>query len=707
MLKLFIGCLLIFHFLLPAILFPLNSTTITVGIDNQYPPYEYVSQGKQPIGFDIDVIKSCARESGLSLKFISGDWGEIREKFDKGELDILAGFARTPVRERKYLFTTPYAYLHFGIFIRKGNPPLNSWNDLRDKSVIVRIQGVMEEILREKKVSAAILLTRNNYEALEKLANGVADAVLLPRIQGYIFIKEHGLDNLTDTGNLGAPIPYCMAVSKNNPQLLKTLDTALEQLRASGKIREIKNNWFGIYDTEENPYSAYKKWFERSLFILLFTICAIVISYYLMGRKIFRQKKALLHQIEQRVHTEKEITRLHQLFEMGPIVFLKWNDTNREIFEYISDNIANFGYNPEDILSNRILFRSIIHPDDLGWVLKDRESHLKSNSFNYWQIYRIISPHLPEDNIETATVNVWKDRNLSLTNSGMVQIRWIYDYTIVIPDEQASCNNFYGYLLNITAQKRNELEMRKEHQDAHAAIFAKDTFLSSMTNEINTPLNALIGLVRKLTGMNYDREQQLALRTIINSAIHLRQVTSQIHDYVSTLKGNVGPQKQWYRIDELLSLTIPEYQIKLADKPIAFEHSEYFPQASVLIDRLIFQKIVCKILDNAIKFSSEGRISIAVDLEGNDEAKRTLVVMVSDTGVGIPREKLQTIMEPFNQADTSFTRRFGGIGLGLSIAQNLLLQLSGKIDIRSELGKGTTVTLSFPVEINLPTLQVL
>jgi len=403
-------------------------------------------------------------------------------------------------------------------------------------------------------------------------------------------------------------------------------------------------------------------------------------------------------QVAERNNYEKEFNLRHQLFVTGPIVFLKWSDTGRMMFDSISANFSIFGYNPLDLLKGRIPYRNIIHPDDLERVLLERQHHLERKEFSYSQTYRIICPSTEQDNPETEIVNAWHDRNYFLTDINTVQIKWIFEYTVILQDEVSKTNHFYGYILDITGQKSVENELLKQHQAAQVAINTKDIFLTSISVEINSPLNALIGLSRKISNENLDDLQTSCVETITTSALRLKQILQQIHDFLNILKGSIGSLSQWYVLKRLIEPVITEFQIKIASKKIAFEYNEFQPTALVYLDADWFQKILRIVMDNAVKFTEEGKIELTVDVARNKDALDELVVKISDTGIGIPEDKLQIIMEPFSQADETHTRRFGGIGLGLSIARNLLAQMNGIIVIQSTPNVGTNIELHLPIK---------
>jgi len=671
--------------------------TYKVGVNCQFPPYEFADSRGRILGANIDILNLIAKDSGIRFKYVSDDFSVIRDKFDHQEVELLAGMIMTPQRQLRYLFTVPHAFIHYSVFVRKGSTVLSNWKDLNGRQLLVESGSVVEEITAEKGLNVHFLLTPSFKEALEKLSCGTGDAVFMPKIQGYYYITQLQLYNLIEVQTLGESLPYCIALPLGYEGLQEKLNTSLNRLINHYRIRRIQNKWFGIYSSDVSTLDVHSRSYRLLLFAMFFGLSVMILFIYIMLKRFRNQKKYLSIQMVEHSNYETEYKQRHQLFVNGPIIFLKWNDFKREMFDSISENFSRFGYNPADLMSGKIKYRTIIHPDDLDRVLLERQKHLERQEFNFYQIYRIICPSENKDINAEVIVNTWHDRNTVLANVNTVIIRWIFDYMVVIPDEVPSTHHYYGYLLDISRQKQIEDELLKQHQAAQIAMNTKDIFLSGISVEINSPLNALIGLIKKIGDKDLEEDQASNLQTISESAWHLKQILQQIHDFLSILKGSIGSIPQWYVLKRLFDPIIDEFQVKIASKQIAFEYNEFQPSVLVYLDADWIQKIIRIIMDNAVKFTSEGKISLTVDLSLGKNHKDELLIIVSDTGIGIPEDKLQLIMEPFTQADETHTRKFGGIGLGLSIARNLVNQMSGNVSIDSELGAGTTVRLRLPV----------
>lgn len=674
-------------------------THFEVGINKAFPPYEFLDNDNKIKGANIDILKAIGKDTGFSFDYIADGWCEVLDRFDKEELQIVTGMIKTPQTESRYLFCSPHDYIQYSIFTRRENAGLSSIRDLSGKCVWILHRDGIEDYLTANCPGVSFLHASDYYDVLEKLSIGMGDAAVVPRTHGYVILTKLHLDNLIESTTLGDAFPSCIALPLGYEEAQAKINKSLEKLSSSYRLKHSQSKWFGVFGRDFEKLEKHSKAYKTILYLLILGL--VIISFFIIKLivRIRQQKKFLDIQNIERNNYEKEFNQRHQLFVTGPMVFLKWNDIKREMFDSISDNFSRYGYSTTDLLTGKLSYRNIIHPDDLDWVLTSREHHLNKKEFNYYQIYRIICPAKVTADPTFDTVNIWHNLNPALAKVNSVQIRWIYDYTVAIPDELSNTYHFYGYLLDITQHKVFENDIMKQHQAAQIAMTIKDIFLTNISVEINSPLNALIGLARKTIEKTTDEDQKTYLKTIIESAMHLKRILQQIHDFLSILKGSIGSIPQWYILRRLVEPIITEYRIMISSKQLAFEYSEYQPTALVRIDSDWFQKITRIVLDNAVKFTETGKIELSADVKKITESKGELHIKVTDTGIGIPQDKIDSIMEPFTQADETYTRRFGGIGLGLSIARNLLVQMNGVIKIVSQSNKGTTVELHFPVDI--------
>src|SRR6266851_4212343 len=241
--------------------------------------------------------------------------------------------------------------------------------------------------------------------------------------------------------------------------------------------------------------------------------------------------------------------------------------------------------------------------------------------------------------------------------------------------------------------KRSQTELIEAREAALSASHAKSEFLSSMSHEIRTPMNAVLGMADVLAETNLNNEQRRYLNTIINNGTALLELINSILDLAKVESGRVSlesvpfsPREVVERVLETLAIRAHEKRLELVARI-----DSTVPEL-VLGDPLRLRQILINLVANAVKFTESGHVLIV--LQSDPAAAGVLRFEVRDTGVGIPADKLDTLFQPFNQADSSTSRRYGGSGLGLAIVARLVALMGGVTAVESRPGAGSVFRFS-------------
>jgi signal transduction histidine kinase/CheY-like chemotaxis protein len=252
----------------------------------------------------------------------------------------------------------------------------------------------------------------------------------------------------------------------------------------------------------------------------------------------------------------------------------------------------------------------------------------------------------------------------------------------------------------------------KEYQDILKAKLmvdnvskAKSEFMASMSHELRTPMNAIIGFTDLLLTTELKNTQHEHVEIVQRSAHNLLDIINDILDFSKIEAGKLTLDKAPLNLTKLVEETVDMLAIKAFQKDLEVicKTDPEFPY-QLLGDPVRIRQILINLLGNAVKFTCEGEIMVSLIKEDiickeDNKTYQTFSIMVKDTGIGIPAEKLHTIFESFSQADSSTTRKFGGTGLGLTIARNLAEMMKGSLQVTSEQGKGSTFTLQLTLEV--------
>lgn len=281
------------------------------------------------------------------------------------------------------------------------------------------------------------------------------------------------------------------------------------------------------------------------------------------------------------------------------------------------------------------------------------------------------------------------------------EVAWVDALASPELNDNGDIVGFVGVNVDISERKTLEHQLTEAKHVAEDAARTKANFLANMSHEIRTPMNGVLGFADLLLSSNLGEEQHKYAQLISESGKAMMQLLNDILDISKIEAGHVVISSQPTDLRHLLGSCYKLMSAEAEKKhlELTLEVDDAVPQV-ILSDSLRLRQIVLNLVGNALKFTAEGHVAIRAKLVPGREKQRDIAISVEDTGPGIPDARMDAIFRPFEQADDSTERKYGGTGLGLPISRQLAELMAGGLNAQSQEGVGSTFTLSLPLEVS-------
>ena len=300
--------------------------------------------------------------------------------------------------------------------------------------------------------------------------------------------------------------------------------------------------------------------------------------------------------------------------------------------------------------------------------------------------------------IDSTRKNLLKNITTTIDKSGSNALQFS---TILIALVLMSAGVLFWYIINTIRRQItliNDLNISEKKEKKSAQI--KENFMANMSHEIRTPLNAILGFTHLLQRKKLDDETKQYLQTIDKSGENLLNIINDILDFSKIEAGMMRIEAAPFSVRALLHSVEAIFKLKAKEKQLQFSISidESLPDL-LEGDATRLTQILVNLIGNSLKFTQEGNITVQIGNGGKKGDGVITSIVVTDTGIGIDKDKINAVFERFEQADDAVTRKFGGTGLGLSIVKDLVLLQHGTIHAESAPGKGTSIHITLPYKI--------
>jgi PAS domain S-box-containing protein len=277
--------------------------------------------------------------------------------------------------------------------------------------------------------------------------------------------------------------------------------------------------------------------------------------------------------------------------------------------------------------------------------------------------------------------------------------QWLYAQMKRVRDEQGQAQRIIGVEIDITARKEAEAEVVRARKRAEDASRAKGDFLATMSHEMRTPLNGILGMSDLLGRTKLDSKQSEQLETLRTCADNLLALVNDVLDLSKIDAGKLDISEQAYEprlmVDDVLAMNATRAQAKGIELVAIVDRA--VPEA-IVGDMARARQTLTNLVANGVKFTAKGEVELRVEVDANSNGpgKPMLRFTVRDTGIGVDKATQASLFTPFTQADGSISRRFGGSGLGLAISKRLVEAMGGNIGLESEPGRGSRFYFTLP-----------
>ncbi len=325
-------------------------------------------------------------------------------------------------------------------------------------------------------------------------------------------------------------------------------------------------------------------------------------------------------------------------------------------------------------------FESLKGKNILNWVEEDDLQKVNS-------AVKVLTP-------TNAVVKI----NHSLTFSRTRQIE-VSTIIRALFDSDFELTGYQMVMRDITSEVKSKKSLAEAIKKADSASKSRTQFVANMSHEIRTPMNSIVGLLDVLADSNLDDEQRETLAIVKHSANNLLSLLNDIIDLSKIDSNQVTLVSEWFDIKEMLNKTIKLLEIKARENnnKLILELDDELPD-QIKGDQLRIEQILINLINNALKFTSDGTVKLIVNKVSEDSRKMKLRFMVSDTGMGMDEEVQKNIFNIYDQGKNDVSRKFGGSGLGLAISQSLCNKMGGRIELDSQPGEGTSFWFTLPFE---------
>ncbi|WP_005035874.1 transporter substrate-binding domain-containing protein [Holophaga foetida] len=631
-----------------------QAQSLVVGLDQDYPPYEFLTPQGQVAGFNVDLIRAVARVMGMNLELRPGVWGNLRDDLLAGRIQILTSMLKSPEREPIFAFATPPIEVRYSLFMRRGSALPRNLEKLQGLKILVQRGSQMHEHLLAKGIQDSVVPVESELEALRQLAAGRQDAALVAHLTGLMLIRQGGVANIQPVGQPVLTRELCLTVRKGDIQLLTSLNTGLAILRRTGEYQQIHSKWFGEL---EDPTPSTRKALA-ALAITAGALLLILTAVLIWNRTL--QRRVLKHTRE--LQAGKDF--LQAVIDSLPLMLFA-KDPNRDFaFSLWNRKAEEMTGTPASQL--------------LGTRDRDHFPPEQAEAFR----------KADEEVMGQGILRVTEEEPLD-TGKGRLLLRTL---KVPIRDPEGRPLQLLGISEDITERKRLEQALAQIQHLESLGVMA-----GGVAHDFN---NHLMGIQGNLDLASWELPEKHPAQAFLQDAATSIRLAANLTNQMLAYSGQSSHFIRPLDLNRLIT-TMQDLLVATTSRKLAFHLDLDETLPLVEADEHQIQQVVLNLVINASEAIGDrpGNLRISTRrelLEAESLPGQLLrpglhsVLQVEDDGCGMEADLLPHIFEPF------FTTKFTGRGLGLSAVQGILKAHKGAILVSSQPELGSTFKVFLP-----------
>ncbi|WP_296257615.1 MULTISPECIES: transporter substrate-binding domain-containing protein [unclassified Pseudomonas] len=626
-----------------------------------HPPYIYQDASGHWRGLNIDILNRISRMTGL--KFVHQVMPSTQAALDTlaaGAADMNTTLAETPERRSILDFSYAYGGNSWVYVIRADNRSPVSLAEMSGKVLAMPARHALLEFIRTRYPEVQLRLVPTYADARRLVEAGQAEATIQNEAGAWIAAQG---DLKVGRSVEGKWSPDRFAVIKTEPELLSILNKALDEFPVA-EMRAIRMKWLGGITAQPTFLQRIPAWvYWLMALALLVGLVSLLWS--------SRLKLQINHRLRAEAQLSDQLAFKRALLDGIPNpIYVR--DLQGRLVSCNRSYEESFGISYEQMNGRRLI--------DVDLIPREIAERMHGD---YMSLIQTQEP-------------VFADRSMVLCGRPIEAWQW----TVPFHSADGELQGLLGGWIDITERKRLERELTLAQQQADQANRAKSAFLANMSHDIRTPMAAIVGLLElerehaRLRGQAPSERLEVAHR----SASELVGLIGESLDLAKIESGQLQLSPQVTSLRPLLDGVYQLFEAQARERGLKFTlQTDAQVAEAYWIDPLRLRQILHNLIGNALKFTTEGAVSIHVSSGTGGHTSPGLAIKVVDSGVGMSAEQQARLFQPFVQADKQTAGQFGGTGLGLSICKQLVTLMGGQITLDSAVGEGTCVAIELPV----------